>query len=139
MALLMFRTFGVIIVSFIVLIMYVLHRKKNGKFIKRKAVNEEEKIKYQKWEKIINVMAVVGLLILGIFITVPCNNLVEVTGEVTQGAMSGENSNSERRIHIRDEKTGEEHSLKYWGTGSDLGDKITVRYLPHTEYGYVVE
>ena len=70
MALLMFRTFGVIIVSFIVLIMYVLHRKKNGKFIKRKAVNEEEKIKYQKWEKIINVMAVVGLLILGIFITV---------------------------------------------------------------------
>ena len=67
------------------------------------------------------------------------NNLVEVTGEVTQGAMSGENSNSERRIHIRDEKTGEEHSLKYWGTGSDLGDKITVRYLPHTEYGYVVE
>lgn len=140
MALLMFRTFGVIIVSFIVLIMYVLHRKKNGKFIKRKAVNEEEKI--------INVMAVVGLLILGIFITVPCcldipyllsNNLVEVTGEVTQGAMSGENSNSERRIHIRDEKTGEEHSLKYWGTGSDLGDKITVRYLPHTEYGYVVE
>ena len=48
MALLMFRTFGVIIVSFIVLIMYVLHRKKNGKFIKRKAVNEEEKIKYQK-------------------------------------------------------------------------------------------
>ena len=64
MALLMFRTFGVIIVSFIVLIMYVLHRKKNGKFIKRKAVNEEEKIKHQKWEKIINVMAVVGLLIL---------------------------------------------------------------------------
>ena len=45
----------------------------------------------------------------------------------------------EERIHIRDEKTGEEHSLKYWGTGSDLGDKITVRYLPHTEYGYVVE
>ena len=110
--------------------------------------NIQQKIKYQKWEKIINVMAVVWLLILGIFITVPCcldipyllsNNLVEVTGEVTQGAMSGENSNSERRIHIRDEKTGEEHSLKYWGTGSDLGDKITVRYLPHTEYGYVVE
>ena len=68
-----------------------------------------------------------------------CSLLLGVTGEVTQGAMSGENSNSERRIHIRDEKTGEEHSLKYWGTGSDLGDKITVRYLPHTEYGYVVE
>ena len=50
MALLMFRTFGVIIVSFIVLIMYVLHRKKNGKFIKRKAVNEEEKIKHIDWE-----------------------------------------------------------------------------------------
>lgn len=148
MALLMFRTFGLIIVSFTVLIMYVFFIKKKGKFIKRKAVNEAEKIKYQKWEKIINVIAVVGLLILGIFITVPCcldipyllaDNLIEVTGEVTQGAMSGENSNSERRIHIRDEKTGEEHSLKYWGPGSNLGDKISVRYLPHTEYGYVVE
>ena len=69
-------------------------------------------------------------------ITVPCcldipyllsGDLVEVTGEVTQGSMSGENSNSERRIHIRDDKTREEHSLKYWGTGSDIGDKITVR------------
>ena len=53
MALLMFRTFGVIIVSFIVLIMYVLHRKKNGKFIKRKAVNEEEKIKYHPPETLL--------------------------------------------------------------------------------------
>lgn len=148
MIFLIFRTFGLIIISFIALIMYILHRKKKGKFIKRKAVNEKEKRKYQNLKKIINVMAVVGLLILGIFITVPCcldipyllsDNLVEVTGEVTQGAMSGENSNSERRIHIRDEKTGEEHSLKYWGAGSDLGDKITVRYLPHTEYGYIVE
>lgn len=51
MALLMFRTFGLIIIFFIVLIMYVLHKKKNGKFIKRKAINEEEKLKYQKWEK----------------------------------------------------------------------------------------
>ena len=148
MIFLIFRTFGLIIISFMALIMYILHRKKKGKFIKRKAVNEKEKRKYQNWEKIINVMVVVGLLILGIFITVPCcldipyllsDNLVEVTGEVTQGAMSGENSNSERRIHIRDEKTEEEHSLKYWGAGSDLGDKITVRYLPHTEYGYIVE
>ena len=96
----------------------------------------------------LNVFSICNGIVTDIFITVPCcldipyllsNNLVEVTGEVTQGAMSGENSNSERRIHIRDEKTGEEHSLKYWGTGSDLGDKITVRYLPHTEYGYVVE
>lgn len=148
MVFLIFRTFGLIIISFIALIMYILHRKKKEKFIKRKAVNEKEKRKYQKWEKRINVIAVVGLLIFGIFITVPCcldiphllsDDLVEVTGEVTQGSMSGENSNSERRIHIRDDKTGEEHSLKYWGTGSDLGDKITVRYLPHTEYGYTVE
>ena len=148
MVFLIFRTFGLIIISFIALIMYILHRKKKEKFIKRKAVNEKEKRKYQKWEKRINGMAVVGLLIFGIFITVPCcldipyllsDDLVEVTGEVTQGSMSGENSNSERRVHIRDDKTGEEHSLKYWGTGSDLGDKITVRYLPHTEYGYTVE
>lgn len=148
MVFLMFRTFGLIIISFTALIIYILHRKKKEKFIKRKAVNEKEKIKYQKYEKMINIMAIAGLLILGIFITVPCcldipyllyDNLVEVTGEVTQGAMSGENANSERRIHIRDEKTGEEHSLKYWGTSSDLGDRITVRYLPHTEYGYILE
>ena len=148
MVFLMFRTFGLIIISFTALIIYILHRKKKEKSIKRKAVNEKEKIKYQKYEKMINIMAIAGLLILGIFITVPCcldipyllsDNLVEVTGEVTQGAMSGENANSERRIHIRDEKTGEEHSLKYWGTSSDLGDRITVRYLPHTEYGYILE
>ena len=36
MALLMFRTFGVIIVSFIVLIMYVLHRKKKWEVYKTK-------------------------------------------------------------------------------------------------------
>lgn len=148
MSLLMFRTFGLIIMFIIVLSMYILHKKKNGKFIKRKANNENEKLKYQKWEKIINVMAITGLLIMGIFIAIPCcldipyvlsDNLIEVTGEVTQGSMSGENSNSERRIHIRDSKTGEEHSLKYWGTGIDIGNKITVRYLPHTEYGYVME
>lgn len=148
MALLMLRTFGLIIVSFIILTMYILHIKKKGKFIRQKPINEKEKIKYQKLEKAINILAIVGLLIFGIFITIPCcldipyllsNNLTEVTGNVTQGAMSGENSNSERRIHIKDDKTGEEHSLKYWGTGRDLGDKLTVRYLPHTEYGYVVE
>ncbi len=148
MALLMCRTLGLIIISCMVLVMYILHKKKNGRFIKRKAINEEEKLKYQKWEKRINVMAIVGLLILGIFVTVPCcldipylfsGDLIEVTGEVTQGSMSGENSGSERRIHIRDDKTREEHSLKYWGTGSEIGDKITVRYLPHTEYGYVVK
>ena len=51
MALLMFRTFGVIIVSFIVLIMYVLHRKKNGKFINERLSMKKKKLKYQKWEK----------------------------------------------------------------------------------------
>lgn len=128
--------------------MYLLHRKKNGKFIKRKAVNEEEKRKYQKWEKRINVIVIAGLVVMGVLVTIPCcldipyllsNNLIEVTGEVTQGAMTQEDSSSERRIHVRDERTGEEHSLKYWGSGSDVGERITVRYLPHTEYGYIVE
>lgn len=53
--------------------------------------------------------------------------------------MTQEGSSSERRIHVRDDRTGEEHSLKYWGSGSDVGERITVRYLPHTEYGYIVE
>ena len=148
MALLMFRTFGIILIFAIVLVMYLLHRKKNGKFIKRKAVNEEEKRKYQKWEKRINVIVIAGLVVMGVFVTIPCcldipyllsNNLIEVTGEVTQGAMTQEGSSSERRIHVRDDRTGEEHSLKYWGSGSDVGERITVRYLPHTEYGYIVE
>lgn len=148
MAFLMVRTFGLIVMSLIALTMYILHIRKKGKFIKKKPTNEKEKRKYQKWEKSIHVMAVAGLLILGTLVTIPCcldipyllsNNLIEVTGEVTQGAMSGENSNSERRIHITEDNTGEEHSLKYWGTGRDLGDKVTVRYLPHTQYGYLVE
>ena len=148
MALLMFRTFGIILIFAIVLVMYLLHRKKNGKFIKRKAVNEEEKRKYQKWEKRINVIVIAGLVVMGVLVTIPCcldipyllsNNLIEVTGEVTQGAMTQEGSRSERRIHVRDDRTGEEHSLKYWGSGSDVGERITVRYLPHTEYGYIVE
>lgn len=148
MALLMFRTFGIILIFAIVLVMYLLHRKKNGKFIKRKAVNEEEKRKYQKWEKRINVIVIAGLVVMGVLVTIPCcldipyllsNNLIEVTGEVTQGAMTQESSSSERRIHVRDDRTGEEHSLKYWGSGSDVGERITVRYLPHTEYGYIVE
>ena len=148
MALLMFRTFGVIIVSFIVLIMYVLHRKKNGKFIKRKAVNEEEKIKYQKWEKMIHILGAAGIFALVIFITIPCcmdipylitGDLIEVSGTVTQGAMAGADSAGERRIHIRDSRTDEEHSLKYWGFGVDINEKITARYLPHTEYGYLVK
>lgn len=148
MALLMFRTFGIILIFAIVLVMYLLHRKKNGKFIKRKAVNEEEKRKYQKWEKRINVIVIAGLVVMGVLVTIPCcldipyllsNNLIEVTGKVTQGAMTQEDSSSERRIHVRDDRTGEEHSLKYWGSGSDVGERITVRYLPHTEYGYIVE
>lgn len=147
MLLLMCRTFGYIIMSVILLAMYISHRQKKGKFIKRKAANEKEQLKYQKWEKWINGMAVGGLVFVFIWITIPCcldipyllsDNLIEVTGRVTQGSMAGENSDSERRIHIRDDKTGEEHSLKYWGPGSDRGDRITVRYLPHTEYGYVV-
>ena len=148
MALLMFRTFGMIILFFIVLTMYLLHRKKKENFIKYKATSEEEKRKYQKWEKRINVIAVIGLITMAIFITIPCcldipyllsNNLIEVTGEVIQGSTAGANSNSDRRIHIREKITGKEHSLIYWGTGSDIGEKITVRYLPYTEYGYIVE
>ena len=148
MAFLMFRTIGILFLSGTILVMYLLRIKKKGKFIKRKAVQEEEKAEYDEWERLIQIMATVGLLIYGLLVAVPCvldipyllsGNLVEVTGEVTQGAMAGEGANSERRIHIRDEKTGEEHSVKYWGTGSGLGEQITIRYLPHTEYGYVVQ
>ncbi len=99
MAFLMFRTFGILFLSGTILVMYLLRIKKKGKFIKRKAVQEEEKAEYDEWERFIQIMATVGLLIYGLLVAVPCvldipyllsGNLVEVTGEVTQGAMAGD-------------------------------------------------
>lgn len=148
MALLIVRTFGLIIISAAALMMYVSHKKKKKKFIKRKPATEAEKLSYQKWEKIIDTTVIVGFLVLVMFVTLPCcmdvpylisGNLIEVSGVVTQGAMAGEHSTSNRRIHVKDTATGEDHSLIYWGTGSDLGDLVTARYLPHTEYGYIIK
>ena len=148
MALLVFRTFGTVIVSIVVLGMYLLHRKKKGTFIKRKATSEKERLQYQKWEKRLHILAIAGLVILFVLVTIPScldipyllsGNLVEVTGEVTQGSMSGETASSQRRVHIQDAQTGEDHSFQYWGTGLDRGDYASARYLPHTEFGYLVE
>lgn len=148
MALLVFRTFGAVVVSLVVLGMYLLHRKKKGTFIKRKAASEKERLQYQKWEKRLHILVIAALVVLFVLVTIPScldipyllsGNLVEVTGEVTQGSMSAESASSERRIHIRDAQTGEEHSFKYWGTGRERGAQVSARYLPHTEYGYVME
>ena len=148
MNLLIFRTIGLIIVSVIAVGMYLIHMKKKTKFIKRKPQSKEEKIKYQKWEKMIHILGAAGIFALVIFITIPCcmdipylitGDLIEVSGTVTQGAMAGADSAGERRIHIRDSRTDEDHSLKFWGFGVDINEKITARYLPHTEYGYLVK
>lgn len=59
----------------------------------------------------------ISLVITFIFVTISCclevlyllsDHLSEVTREVTQISMSGENSNRERRIYIRDNSTGKE-------------------------------
>lgn len=43
MVFLMFRTFGLIIISFIALIIYILHRKKKEKFIKKRQLMKKRK------------------------------------------------------------------------------------------------
>ncbi len=147
MVLLMLRTIGVIAMTIAVLVMYISHVKRKAKFIKRKPVTEKEKISYQKWEKIIHVIAILFLVFTLIFVTIPCcmdlpylfsNNLIEVSGVVTHAAKAGAKSGNERRIHIVDSETNEEHTVRYYGSGSVIGDVLTVRYLPHTQYGYIV-
>lgn len=142
------RTIGLLLLSVVLLALYLRHRKNHGRWIKRKAVRTEEALAQQTWEKRIDVLVLVGLVLFAALVTAPCcldvpylvsGRLVEVRGEVTQGSVSGENTARERRVHVRQDGTGQEHSLKYWGAGLDRGATVTVRYLPHTEYGYVIE
>lgn len=66
-------------------------------------------------------------------------NLKEVSGVVVGGSMAGENSNSTRRIYVKDDTSQEEVSFTIYDSGVDLGERIKARYLPHTEFGYIVE
>ena len=120
------RTIGLLLLSVVLLALYLRHRKNHGRWIKRKAVRTEEVLAQQTWEKRIHVLVLVGLVLFAALVTVPC--CLDVPYLV-----------SSRRVHVRQEGTNQEHSLKYWGAGLDRGATVTVRYLPHTEYGYVIE
>lgn len=148
MVLVMVRTFGIFFLTIVITFIWILHKKRHTTFIKYKPKGEKETKKYIKWEKRLEQLSVVGIVIIWIFLGIPCirdipviltGNLVEVSGIVTSGSMSGEKSNSMRRIHVRDMQTEKEYSFQYYGEGVDLGDKVKARFLPHTEFGYIFD
>lgn len=53
--------------------------------------------------------------------------------------MAGEDSNSTRRIYVKDDVSQEEVSFMVYDTGIDLGERVKARYLPYTEFGYIIE
>ena len=59
-------TFMPIIFLIVVTAMWLLHKVKKTKFIKNKATSEYEKQKYEKWEKRIEITAIVGLIVVWI-------------------------------------------------------------------------
>lgn len=148
MTLVMVRTFGLFFLTIIITLIWVLHKKRHTTFIKYKPKGQKETEKYKKWEKRLELLSVVGVVIVWIFLGIPCirdipvilnGNLIQVSGVVTSGSMSGEKSSSMRRIHVKDVQTEKEYSFQYYGEGVDLGDKVKARFLPHTEFGYVFD
>ena len=91
--------FAPVICIIIVTVMWFLHKKKKTKFIKRKPVSEQEKRTYEKWEKIIEITAVVGLIIAWILVVIP--HILDVpylvTGDlkIAMGTVTGGDTASE--------------------------------------------
>lgn len=146
MILLIWRTMGLILLTVIVTIMWVLHKKKKTLFIKYKPRNMKEAERYSKWEKRLNIISIIGLAIVWIFITLPCildipyiltNELEEVSGIVTGGSVAGGDSDSMRRIYVEDGQSGREVSFRFYGGKVETGEEIAAKYLPHTKYGYI--
>lgn len=147
MSLVVVRTFGLFIMSVIVTIMWILHKKRHTTFIKYKPKGSKETKKYASWEKRLELLSVIGIVIVWIFLGIPSirdipiilsGNLTEVSGIVTSASMSGEKSNSMRRIHVKDAQTQKEYSFQYYGEGIDLGETVKAKFLPHTEFGYIL-
>ena len=147
MTYLIIRTVGTIVLTVIVKAMWIRHKKKRTLFIKRKPSSENQREKYAKWEKRLDVISFIAVLIVWVILAIPCcldvpslitGNLKEVSGVVVGGSMAGENSNSTRRIYVKDDISQEEISFKIYDSGVDVGERIDARYLPHTEFGYIV-
>ena len=142
------RTLGIIILSIIVTFMWGNHKRKGTSFIKKEVVSQSQKEKRIKLEKRLDIVCIVGLVIVWVFLTLPClldmpylvsGNLKNIEGMVVSGDVAGEDSKSDRLIQIEDEKLNEKVYLNYYGEGVSKGARIKARYLPHTEYGYIIE
>ena len=142
------RTIGLILLVIIITAMWIGHKKKKTLFIKVKPKTESQKKKYKKWEKRLDVISLTGVIVAWVILAIPCcldfpslatGNLKEVSGVVTGGSMAGEDSNSTRRIYVKDDVSQEEVSFMVYDTGIDLGERVKARYLPYTEFGYIIE
>lgn len=140
-------TFMPIIFLIVVTAMWLLHKVKKTKFIKNKATSECEKQKYEKWEKRIEITAIVGLIVVWIFLGIPhildvpylvTGNLKEAMGIVTGGDAVTEEKEIDRLICIDDELSGKEVYVSCHAKGIHKGEFVVVQYLPHTERGYIV-
>ena len=140
-------TFVPIVFLIVVTAMWLLHKVKKTKFIKKKPTSEHEKQKYEKSEKRIEITAAVGLVVIWIYLGVPhlldipylvTGNLKEAMGIVTGGDAVTEEKEIDRLICIDDELSGKEVYVSCHSEGIHKGEFVVVKYLPHTERGYVV-
>ena len=140
-------TFMPIVFLIVVTVMWLLHKVKKTKFIKKKPTSEHEKQKYEQWEKRIEITATVGLIVIWIFLGIPhildvpylvTGNLKEAMGTVTGGDAVTEEKEIDRLICIDDELPGKEVYISCHTEGIHKGEFVVVQYLPHTERGYIV-
>ena len=148
MSYLIIRTVGFILLTVIVTFMWIGHKKKHTLFIKVIPTSDKKKKRYKKWEKRLDVMSFIGVLICWGVLAIPCfldlpylvkGDLREVSGLVISGAMAGEKKDSLRSIYVQDDSSKEKVYLKVYDKGVDLGEQIKVRYLPNTKVGYIIE
>ena len=139
-------TFMPIVFLIVVTVMWLLHKVKKTKFIKKKPTSEHEKQKYEQWEKRIEITATVGLIVIWTFLGIPhildvpylvTGNLKEAMGTVTGGDAVTEEKEIDRLICIDDELPGKEVYISCHTEGIHKGEFV-VQYLPHTERGYIV-
>ena len=140
-------TFMPIVFLIVVTVMWLLHKVKKTKFIKKKPTSEHEKQKYEQWEKRIEITATVGLIVIWTFLEIPhildvpylvTGNLKEAMGTVTGGDAVTEEKEIDRLICIDDELPGKEVYISCHTEGIHKGEFVVVQYLPHTERGYIV-
>lgn len=148
MHLLYFEIFGFLLISLIATGMWVTHLVKKTKIIKIKPATEQEKQRFIKWEKRIDIAAAIFTACYWIFMVITCildvpylltDQLYGVVGTVIDGDdADAQESDSMRSITIECEHTSEEIRIHYDGFGISEGEYVAARYLPHTKRGYII-